>query len=205
MLELFEIIFKLLFRLVFVVFTIFFGLMEAKEPLSCQIITNRGVGTVCNFRNINNNRRDVSRLIATPAFSFGEVIDRNYVRAVKFDKSAFSTIPNVIFAYFPTVWSLKFNTGRVNRISRGDFRNAGDLLEIEFFNSKIDGLLPRGFDGASNLREITFRQCKLGFISNEAFAAIPNLRRIKFSGSRFDVDKMSRAIPKSVEMVIMPY
>jgi hypothetical protein len=180
------------------------AVIEAKDPLNCQITSNRGVGTICDFRSINAFFKDTTRLSATPTVSSGQIIDQNYVRSVRFDRSIFSRIPNVIFAYFPTVWDMKFGTGRVTAITRGDFRNAGDLLHVEFFNTKIDELLPRGFDGASNLREISFRQCKIGFISSEAFAEIPNLKRIKFSGSRFDVDRMSRAIPKSVEMVIMP-
>ena len=186
------------------VFATFITTILAKESLTCQIESDRN-GTFCNFVNIDGDRRKTSTIITKPIKYQGGIFDRNFVRSIKFERSVFNNFPNEIFTYFPTVWDLKFNTGRLVVIKRGNFKNAGDVRNVEFFNTQIDGLLSKGFEGASTLLEISFRKCDIGLISNNAFDGIPHLKRIKITGSRFNVDKMSRAIPRSVEMVIMPY
>jgi BspA type Leucine rich repeat region (6 copies) len=176
----------------------------AKKPLECQITSNGGVGTTCDFQNIRDVYKDTSRIIAYPTTYFGEVIDNNSVRSIRFDRSTFVNIPNVIFAKFSTVWSVKFGTGKIKEITKGNFKNAGELQQIEFFNSHITQIRSKGFEGSTSLREISFRQCKIGTIANDAFAGLPNLKRIRLSGSQFDTNQMLKAMPRSVEAVIMP-
>lgn len=146
----------------------------------------------------------MTKIIAHQTTSYGETIDKNYVRSVKFDRSEFVNLPNLIFTFFPTVWNLQFNTGKLTAVEAGNFQNAGDLFRIEFFNSRIDELLSNGFRGANNLREISFRRCKIGIISNAAFQNLPNLQRVRITGGQINISGMLRALPSSVEAVIMP-
>lgn len=174
------------------------------RPLHCQIITDREIGTFCDFRSAKGSHRDTSSIIAHPTNSFGDTVDKNFVRSIRFDQSTFFKFPSSIFTFFPTVWDVKFSVGKIQSIHKGNFKNAGDLQHIEFFNSQINELSPRGFEGAVNLREISFRQCKIDSITQEAFFGLPNLKVIRLTGSQFDLNKMNKALPGSLKVVIMP-
>lgn len=182
-----------------------FSFIYVQNPLECQIQSNRGVGTICDFDEIISFNQDTSKIIAHPTNAFGQTIKEKQVHSVRFHKSIFDKIPNEIFNHFGNefdgVQSINFNTGRLYSIEESSFKDARDLVYIEIFNSKIAEISAKAFKGATYLREISLRQCSVDKIDKNAFADLPNLKKIKIKGTKFDNYFFLHNLPKSVEKV----
>lgn len=176
------------------------------EPLECQIHSNRGVGTICEFQNVNGFHKDTSTIIAHPTQSFGQTITNRNVHSLRFEKSVFREIPNSVFTHFGDFYegvrSVNFNTGKLNSINSKTFESAKDLVYIEFFNSKIEELSSRAFAGAKQLRKISLRQCEISKISKDAFTGLPHLEEVKLQGSTFDNYDFLNNLPNSVQFSV---
>lgn len=177
----------------------------ALDPLECQIESNRGVGTICDFREVVGFSKDTSKIIAHPTTSFGQIVKAHNVHSIRFDRSIFYQIPNVIFKEFGTgyqgVRTVNFKTGKLYSINNSSFQNARDLYYLEVFNTKIGDISTRAFEGATNLREISLRQSHVGKISVDAFAGLPNLKTLNLRGTQFEDLTFLENLPSSIKYV----